>query len=276
MPETEQNLPKTPNEEVVKDTKYGLWGIFIGLLFVVIILGVLDSLKIINLFPNKNNSLNLSGQTPKEKIVNPVLASEAKKAGYSIVWGGNIADTTGRTVLASSQRTYENYKDVFGWSQADFGGHSDFGRGVGIFKEWQAISGSKDFYVVLENPLTQQEFTARILVEKSDLSSPFEDKQLMGGNRTRLEVENLNITDPKSSKMFQRIGFFYNLDIKIINEIIKPGDVVAVYTIPLSSSEIKSSSDTFIKMDKNSVPAIVSLTIRRFGGKSEIDKELKL
>lgn len=215
----------------------------------------------------------LPHQTRVKKTTISIQREKAKLAGYEVIWEGDPNDFTGRTILTSKAHSDGDWVDKFGWTNASFGTTAtDIYRGMGTFSRWEKLSKSNDFYAVLFDPNLKKEFKARILVDKSLLSATVGLQTPNGANLTRLIVENLDYgPNNKSIKFSEKIGNFYELKKETLNKIIKKGDVVTVYTIPVS---LNPKAGPFIRRDENNIPAIISFMIRRFGGKEQLEKEL--
>lgn len=267
------NALQEPREKTLFFLKLGLFEI----------LGVAGFIIVFFLFLNFFNILSLSQIYPQKLSFLPhlpysnlTLDEKAKKAGYEIIWRGNKNDTSGRSILVSRKRQVGDLPDQFGWTTTRFYDQKeDLYKGMGVFKSWEKIPSSNDFYAVLYNPLEQKDFKVRILVDKSLLSSAVGSKDLHGGNRTRLEIENLDYgPNNLSAKLAERIDLFFQLKQDTINNFVKAGDIITIFTIPLSLEEARNSK-TIIRKDTNDIPAVISFIVRRFGGKNTIDQELK-
>lgn len=243
-------------------------GVSLGLVFFFLLILTLNYFNFLSLD-------FLPHQTKVKKTNLSIQQQKARLAGYDVIWEGNPNDFTGRTILASKAHSQSDWVDKFGWTNASFASKStDVYQGVGTFIRWEKLSGSNDFYALFLNPQDRKEFKVRILVDKSPLSSTVGSKTVNGGNRTRLEVENLDYgPNNLNIKFSERLDFFYQMKKETLNKIIKEGDVVTVFTIP-NSLKASGNNSPLIRRDENNVPAVVSFIIRRFGGLKEAEKEL--
>jgi len=267
-----------------KNISLGIEGIFLGLLFFILVLLTLNYFRIISLsflhstlsvLPQKEQIANKNTSTKNQGVL--IAEEKAKKAGYSVAWAGDTEDGSGRAILASEERKYEELYDSFGWTYMNKYNleKPDLFRGIFTFRKWEKIANSNDYYAIMINPIDSNEYKARILVDKSYLSSAIYSQlnefDNLGGNRTRLEIENLNYGNLNLKiKNIERIGFFFELKEEEITKIIKPGDIVTVFMIPVSETEAKQNKYQ-IRRDKNNNPVIISFIVRRFNGKNSID-----
>lgn len=251
---SEQQLPE--NNSAVESISFGIEGLLSGFVFVFLVLLTLNYFKIISLssFYAKLSIL------PQEKLS---VEEKAEKAGYKIIWKGSVEDDTGRAVLTSNARLCDSWADEFGWGKIDLFGITDNYRAMGTFNNWENISNSNDYYVLLTNPLNKDVIKARILIDKSSLSSAVNSKSFEGGNRTRLEIEDLNNNCRGNSIFSKRAKFFYEITEKERNNIIKKGDVIRIYAITLTESE-SAKSGKITRLDSNNIPVIFNMMIRRF------------
>lgn len=243
-------------------------GIVVGLVFFIIVLVILNYTNIINLSDilHKNSSVKLPSAKPSQ---GPALAiqDKLKKAGYDIVWVEDRSDPTGRTILASNERQFNGFSESFGWTNSTSYTDPkklDYYRAMGIFKGWENIPNSKDKYIVLTNPNSKEEIGVRIMIDKNS-----------DGMTTGLFVDDLSNGPKKQSvNALEKFDSFSNISSSVLNTLFKTGDVVTVYTLPLSIEE-KPTSNFQAKRDANLKPIALSVVIRRFGGKEEVKNEIQ-
>lgn len=212
--------------------------------------------------------------------VNPVLQEKAKQAGYELIYQGDPNDTTGRTVVAKDRQLIDE--------DLGFGLDGDGFNIRGIFKYWvpdpNDPNQQKQIYAVLENPITNEEYTIAVKL--------FPDT---GGDErtTWFAVDDLNIginevnrraqeqggykdgtfllpdTDAPAGTPHKKVTDFPTLNDLVrkqgldITELIAPGDYVAA---------ILQTAGTTV--DPNGVRKVLLLTVRRFGGIAEWEKEV--
>lgn len=251
--------------------EFGAGGIVLGLLLFILALFTLNYFRIISL-SSLYSELSILPQ--KELSV----GEKAKTAGYYIVWQGDPNDTTGRTILASSNRKLNDHPDDFGWSNSinyNDPNKQDFYRGMGIFKGWENILNSKDTYMVLIDPVKKTEIKVRILKDKKSVPPLTNDNNFGGNNMTRLFIENLNYGPSNQSiNSSERFDYFLNISSSALNKLIKIGDVVIIYTLPLSMEEA-AKSNFQAKRDEKDQPIALNVVIRRFSGKAEVTNEIQ-
>lgn len=95
---------------------------------------------------------------------------------------------------------------------------------VGIFKNWEDISGSKDKYLVILNPATSQQEKHRVSFEESDL---FKD------NATRIAVENVSYKFNKSENKIvnPKPNSLITLGFDKVRNILKEGDAIILMPV---------------------------------------------
>jgi len=219
-----------------------------------------------------SKTANLLPNLPKTSVSNQALLDKAQKAGYKIAWDGNPKDTTGRSIVAEGKRSQELFPDNFYWTiernaKLKLTGYP---VGMGVFKEWVKIPDSNDYYIVLNNPLSKSadttELGARIIITSSGPGA---------AKPTNLTVENLDYGFKNKNVAFsQSYGQFAGIDKSTLDKIIKPGDVITIYTIPLNEEQAKVNK-TLMLTDNRGIPYALTVAIRRFGGLVELKKELE-
>lgn len=123
---------------------------------------------------------------------------------------------------------------------------------IGSFVGWEDILGSKDKYLLLENPLTKKLLLkSRVALEPSSL---FDDI----ANDTAIGLENLSTGKKEDIKLIVR-----KLSQEKINQLIQKGD--AVVSLSLRDNE------GYIKKDSQGKTLAVWLLIRREKGKEMIN-----
>ena len=187
------------------------------------------------------------------------LAARAEAAGYRIIFQGNSHDTTGRTVLHEGRGERSDGAGAF---PAVYKGAQDIWRLIGVFKGWEEIANSKDRYIKLYDPLEDRDLPlARVAFEESGL---FKGRFYA----TSLAVANLDYgpENPAISPA-DKLGSVMDWEIKDLDRIFKPGDVILVTLVFGTEGE-------GILRDNEGKPLVGWLVIRRFGGKAQVEKEL--
>jgi hypothetical protein len=186
------------------------------------------------------------------------LNSKAKKAGYSIVLVnlGSVSskDTSGRNILASKERVVSGWTDSLWW-RANTKVKNNSLKFTGMFLRQETIEDSQDKYLILNVPSLKGEIKLRVLYGK-----------------TILRVDNLSY-GPKNTSIapIEKIGNFNDFDPIQLNKLIKAGDIVSVY----SPMKVIGSEKFEYKTDKDGFPIVENIELRRFGGLSTINGELK-
>jgi len=238
--------------------EYGFGGIILGAIFVVLSLLVLNYFNVISfssILP-KNISANLPQRQNK-------LEKDAEKVGYQIAWQGDSDDTTGRTILLSKGRGLQN---TFFIDNFDLTGGNEVV--MGTFKNFQKISGSNDIYLSINNPLNKDEINIRIKAKSSqDKKAPYTD----------FTVDNLSVKPSDQNnfgmeKLFDFTGS--DKDIENINKIVKAGDVVRIWLNSYVKVISPGKGEKNILKDERGVAVASHVSVRRFSGKKEINKEL--
>jgi hypothetical protein len=235
--------------------------LIVGVIIIVLLI-VLNQLKIINL-ANPKSLLTVNKQNQiKGGEVSSQLQVRAQKAGYKLVYQGDSVDLVGRTVLADGKRSEELFPEKFGWqSQINRGLNlSDYSMGFGIFKEFKQIAGSKDVYIYLTNPSSKS-------TETSTLIGRINEKTVLNVQELNYGFRNRGVSPISQFDLFNKIAK------DKLKKILKPGDVVEIYTIPLTRDEAKSKK-RLIMVDSVGNPYAFSIAIRRFGGIDQVGLEL--
>ena len=222
-----------------------------------------------------SQSASLFPKIPSQ-ITQQSLSEKASKAGYKIAYNGDSKDTTGRSILAEGKRSEELFPEKFWWA-AEINNELkliNFPSGFGVFKEWKQIPGSSDLYIVLNNPdsksVEDKTLDARISTSTTEVST-YSGKI----NPTLLLVDDLDYGfKNKKVNSTEEFGKFGKIDRTILDKIIKPGDIIQVFTIPLNEKDVKANKSLFLT-DEKKFPYLFSVTVRRFGGLEELKKELK-
>ncbi len=255
MPE-DQDLSTV--ETPIKKIEFGFGGIFLGLAFVVVAMLALNYFRIISL-PSLYSKLSILPQ--KELSVE----EKAAKVGYKIAWKGQTEDGSGRAVLASEERNINGWVDKFGWQKTDLGdGRMVEYRGQGLFERWEEVPNSKDLYIVLNSPLTNEEVKGRILIDNSKLNS-IKDNNIINSNKTRFLTENLGFLNNDNNAL-KRVGLFADFNKEKINGIFKKGDVIVLNVLYLPKDKTKDDKVFFLinPKDENNIFILISVVARFF------------
>jgi len=214
---------------------------------------------------------NVEEKTNKTSTVNQELRSTSsfldndKQPSLKITFQTNINDKTGRTVFYEVRKT-KNALNGYGKFEATYKEARDVWLIIGEFVKWEDIEGAKDKYIIIKNPKSND-----ILVKAR---VAFEESSLFDGNKkaTSLGVENLDINN-KQGQDYDKLGLLLSWTDDNINKIIKQGDVVAVHLLFMSQTDNLTQG---IKKDEKGYPLVSWLTLRRFGGKQQIDREISI
>jgi hypothetical protein len=234
--------------------------IIFGVVILAIILYILNYFRIINI-------ANLSSQKAAKKIThhyiigsdvkeNNLAKVKAEKAGYKVVFITlkHKEDSTGRYILASKERIVNGWTDNLGWQEKD-----NISMATGMFWNFIEIKNSKDKYITLLDPKNNIKILLRVIYEANVY------KEVEDG--TVLNVSNLDF-GPLNNKIIpiDKMDFFNKLSDNQLNKIIKLGDVITVL-VPMLNNEVIA--------DKDGNPVAQEIGVRRFGGISQINMELK-
>ncbi|OGH05255.1 MAG: hypothetical protein A2W22_01385 [Candidatus Levybacteria bacterium RBG_16_35_11] len=213
---------------------------------------------------------------PQGQLVSQSLSEKASKAGYKIAYSSISNDTTGRGIIAEGKRSEELFPENFWWKVETNStlNLTDFPTGFGVFKEWKQIDGSNDFYIILSNPISKstedKKLEARISTSTAKIGTYSATIK-----PTLLLVDNLDYGyKNKQVNPSSQFNPLVSIDKKTLDKIIKPGDIIQVFTIPLNEKDAKASK-RLILTDENHTPYAFSIVVRRFGGLEELKKELK-
>lgn len=214
-------------------------------------------------------------KTPEKVVDNAkkavLVEKAAEKAGYSIFWNGNKNDNTGRNIIADDTRkTSATHYDYVGLGYPEQYPENIM-MALGVFKGWEKIENSTDVYILLENPISQKTFKGRLTFSPSSLNS-LTTESGQKNITTVLMVDDLNY-GPKTEKdwTYDNVTMpFDTNDLALFEKTIKVGDVVAVRTILENVPGYQ-----IVRKDDKGVSVVSKVIVRRFGGASELFKELK-
>jgi len=210
-------------------------------------------------------------KAPQKTAVNApqtVSAREAAaKVGYGILWQGDKNDNTGRSLIADDARdTSTTVIDSVALANPEQN-PQNITLGLGVFKGWETIANSKDVYMVLENPLTKKTFKGRITFENS-AANLVDSKNI----QTLFLVEDMNY-GPTTKTGFDASGYYFLVfetnTKEISQKAIKIGDVIGVRGL------LENTAEQVVKKDSNGISVIQKVYLRRFGGITELRKELQ-
>jgi len=240
--------------------EFGIGGILFGLIFLVLGLVILNYTKIIDLsfvLPK-----NIATKLPQKNLT---VQEKAKKIEYATIWIGDPNDTTGRAILLSKNRGLQNALliDTFNLVSEDE-------VIMGTFKSLQQIPGSNDIYFILNNPLNSQEVKIRIKtkITQKEKKNPYTD----------FIVDNLSIKPTEKNNFGMEKLFAYNgldEDMEKIKKIIRSGVVVRVWLNGYVNTDASGKPEKVMLKDEKNIVVAAHISIRRFGGKEQINTELK-
>jgi hypothetical protein len=131
---------------------------------------------------------------------------------------------------------------------------------VGRFVRWESVGGSKDKYMVVQNPITKVLMKYRVALESSDIFKL---------NETAVEVENTKVYGTEVAqnqvKMLDKPKVI-DIGYDVLKKLIRVGDVVVLRPV-LDPPELA-------KKDGEGISAVSWITLRRSGGKQQIEDEL--
>ena len=255
--------------------------LFVGIVLVLFFgtLNYFNILQVSSVFPNQLGFLPHKPYQPSQQLNNVAmkqinnittipsptqpfllnsLIAKAKSLGYSIILI-SPDDTVGRTAFYNSRMIINN--EGMGIKKTkNAKGKESAAQIVGAFEELKDIKNSSDKYMLITNPDTKEKFPLiRIIIDISSPSSPQDNIP------TQLLVEDLNYNGETASLSAQSLGSISQLSIKEIGEIFHKGDSIAV------GLKINPQGNT---IDENNNLQSLVLYVRRFGGKTEIEKEI--
>jgi len=120
---------------------------------------------------------------------------------------------------------------------------------IGAFSGWEAIDGSKDRYLLLQNPITGKPLIkTRVAFEKSELFD-------QGRNATAIGIE---VLEERQSKSFKTK--IYQLSEEKIDRLIRKDDILIVIPLYFWNRQGKAEK---VQVDKSGVSLASWLVIRR-------------
>ncbi|MCL4366470.1 hypothetical protein M1437_04560 [Patescibacteria group bacterium] len=144
---------------------------------------------------------------------------------------------------------------------------------VATFKSWKEIPGSKDRYLVLENPAGIRTPTGELIpIPKIRIGFSIKNLDNKTTFDTAVGAEDLDSVIPKVADKTQglktyKLGLIGDLEPTDLATLIKPGDTVAI-TIKIDLAKKRDLTD------KDQVKVASWLFIRRFNPQVELNKEL--
>lgn len=235
-----------------------------------------------SLFANKDIQITPSGipqfqpSIPAEYIIPATTGKSpeqlAKEVGYNILYK-DTNDQTGRTVFYDYRGSWgggigESYSEQKGTDGKNYR-HLIFLTGQ--FVKFENIDGSKDRYIILKDPKTGNLFQ-HIRV---DFEGKFDTTE--GKQPTVLSVANLSLNNQNAMSLGVdgRLGYLPQWDGNQLGRILKPGDAVGISLTAvrgISSATWREEGNNKTEIIEN--PFAGSITLNRFGGKAQIEKEL--
>jgi hypothetical protein len=196
----------------------------------------------------------------------------AEEAGFKIIWM-DPNDKSGRTVF------YDNRGDWGGGIGESYGEQKGTdGKSyrylvflTGQFVKFESIGGTVDKYIIMKNPTTG-DLLPKIRVDFEGKLGSTEGKQ-----PTILSVANLSLDNEHALSMDinGRLGYMPQWSVAQLGKVLKPGDAVGIGITAVKgiSTNVLSEEDDAITANYDPYFA-ASITVRRFGGKAQIEKEL--
>lgn len=259
------------------DAVMGLSGVGVVIVLILIIVLALNYLNILalsQLFPSyfgflphmsspgsKSGTANIPDKNTFLGSKDSIIANVKNSFGYDIIWMSD-SDRVGRTVFYKNNDNYTLNPTYTG--RLNGIGVIESGPTLkyyaGVLSEISDIPNSKDKYFVLADPQTNKLLViARIIIEKR-------------GNTlgTSLRIENLSYgtSRPASGLTFddENLGLVSDF---LKKDIIQKGDAVII----IPETDINNVKKE-VKDDKNN-PYSSVVVIRRFAGKTDIERELQ-
>lgn len=242
----------------------------------VIILLLLLGLLLLNYFTATNPFLLHKSVIQKSDIVQPnttissdfssnPLFKKAQSLGYEIIWM-NPQDSVGRTVFYNAREKSDYDFRGSGIVYAQFGTDSNKVASyvVGTFEGFEEIKDSSDEYIKFTDPITGISLPRGRVIFTKDNSK-----------QTNSLVENLSY-GPNNPYVFKEgsnennLGLLSNWSKEDLKKVIKPGDALVLNILSKSKDGIYTN-----EKDQNKEFIGTVLIMRRFGGKEQINQELR-
>lgn len=283
----ERTQDESENKGWLKALAFLEIGVF-ELVFVLVVLalffGTLNYFNILSLsslYPNQLGFLphrplqqsqqNIPRPSPSptpEFLSNPLVA-RAKNIGYNIIWM-DPSDTVGRTVFYDWKGTYGSGgigpKEIKNQNGTIYIRHI-----TGLFQGFQEIPNSSDKHLLLKNPLTQEILSPlRITLTQSESTSSATPHFPL----TSLFVEDLSILTNNATGSASSLGEFRNWKTTDLQIVLEKGDAVVA---SLWSNMTRTQQGVVMgktPKDNEGNFGVLHLHLRRFGGKTEVEKEL--
>ncbi len=213
--------------------------------------------------------------------VSPLMAVKAFRAGYGLVHQGNYFDMVGRTVMADKSRYTPSLFDDLGgganrvneppwWENSN--GLANRIYGAGIFKKWEEIGGEKDRYLFLTDPYGAGEIKFRLIFEpKAEFFGRFHSVICI--DDLDFGSQELEALGSGGKPVFMPLGYLSDFSPEEIERIFQPGDVVG-FLLRYSGEPQGMPLKGEISTDGSNISVISSLILRRFGGQSQLEKDL--
>lgn len=193
-----------------------------------------------------------SANTSSRTFPTDVVAPHSLPSGYSVAYQSKD-DNSGRTVIYIP---YPYFKENKGVGVKYMSDGKTIAYQLGVFRGWESITGSKDRYILTENPYSKEQFP-KFRVAFSPSSFVQTDQKT-----TMIRVIDLTRLDRPSKEYFQSVRAVDAFTQSQINGIIKNGDVV--FVLPYYESE------NHITKDDKGIPLVAYMILRRFGGKDAL------
>lgn len=139
---------------------------------------------------------------------------------------------------------------------------------TGTFSGWEDIPDSSDKYLLLNHPETNSSLPKIRILFAPNQNLP------VWANITRFGIEVLDYGPNNSSDeddIFYNFGDIAKLPMATLEKLIKKGDALGCFIY----FDVDSAGKRINLFDENGQLVAMDLLIRRFGGKEQVDKELK-
>lgn len=222
----------------------------------------------INFLNRPVQSTVLPSPSPTPALLSNPLVTKANQIGYNILWM-DPDDTVGRTVFYDKRGNSGN--NGIGEQQTKNPDGSLYITHItGMFQEIKDISNSPDKYLILANPQTRKPYELLRIILDPQEASPQSTKPTVPF--TQLFVEDLDILADTAGKNGEFLSEFRKFSFDQISTILRNGDAVGTILWPTYTINKKALT---IAEDESGNNIVWKLYIRRFGGKAQIEKELK-
>lgn len=211
-------------------------------------------------------------KTPLEPQ-NQKIAKKLEDSNNLLYFASDVNDESGRKFLVETKGRTDFRTLGFGGFlnkfEASEGGKMVVKNGLrfetGLFSGFAKIDKTEDLYMILSVPQKNREFAVRILKQKAAC--------LPGKEPGITELSVLDISFPFERAMLFDLGPASLWNEKDLFGLFQKGDVVLVSN-QRHTNHIKTTYGVYARRDPYRVACADTVTVYRFGGKKQIEKEL--